>query len=428
MYFEPQAVPAEIVPLFRRFVSITTWKSWKARIAALEQQVTSNPLLREYFAERYSLELEIGRLHRILRRGGKIGLPATYRETAVLSFVATVARVHQRLSPQGQRRLTGMLRSGLDAEHGLTSVEHEMGIAAHLMGQGFDVTFSDIEASGRFDMLAERGDVEVEVECKTFSGDLGRKIHRRRLYQLGGYVYPLMVEALDRRPGGQFARILLTGRLQGTDQQLRNIHERLAKVLQDGRSDPAQEPCAIEYRMFSLVGSPFETTEPEALEREVVRQYIEREVGLPIGHVMMLFRPSHGAIVIAVESLQKDAVMPGLIRQLKQSVKRQFTGTRPAVICVKFLDITEQELLEIGEQDRSEQPTGLQIATNHLLNRDDWRHIHTLAYFTPGHLTMSRAVDGQSMTRSVQERGQAYVFTNTHHNLAGDDRLTIFPR
>ena len=426
MHFEPEAVPGEIVPLFRRFVTITTWKPWKARLAALEQQVTSNPLLREYFAERYSLELEIGRIHRILRRDGKIGLPATYQESGVLSFVATAARVHQRLSPQGQRRLKGMLRSGLDAEHGLASFQHEMGIATHLMAQGFDVTFSDIETGGGFDMLAEREGTEIEVECKTVSGDLGRKIHQRRLYQVGGHVYPLMVEALDRRSGGQFARILLTGRLQGTDQQLSGIRERLARVLQNDISDPGPEPCAIEHRTFSLSGSPFETTDPRSLEREASRQYVEQKVGLPIRHAMMLFKPSHGAIVIAVESLQEDAVVPGLVRQLKKSVKRQFTGARPAVICVKFSDITERELLEIGEQDRSGQPSALQLATNQLLNRDDWRHVHSLAYFAPGHLAMSRTVEGQSVTRSAQERGQAYVFTNTRHDLAGDFRLTIF--
>jgi hypothetical protein len=198
-------------------------------------------------------------------------------------------------------------------------------------------------------------------------------------------------------------------------------------VLQDEISDPGPEPCAIEYQTFSLVGSPFETAGPGDLETEVVRQYVEREVGPPVRHVMLLFRPSHGAVVIAVESLQQDALMRGLVRQLKQSVKRQFTGTRPAVICVKFSDITEQELLEIGEQDRSGQPSVLQIAANHLMNRDDWRHVHTLAYFTPGHVTMSRTVEGQSVTRSTQERGQAYVFTNTGHDLAEDARLTIFP-
>jgi len=98
-----------------------------------------------------------------------------------------------------------------------------------------------------------------------------------------------------------------------------------------------------------------------------------------------------------------------------------------APICVKFSDITERELLEIGEQDRSGQPSALQIATNQLLNRNDWRHVHTLAYFAPGHLAMSRTVEGQSVARSAQERGKAYVFTNTRHNLAGDARLTIFP-
>ncbi len=426
MHFEPQAVPAEMPSLLRRFLSITTWKPWAARLAALEQQVKDNPFLEEYFGGRYPLELEMGRLHRRLRQGRKISLPTTYQETALLSFVAMVARVHQPLSPQGKHRLAGMLRSGLNAEYGLSSLQHEMGIAAHLMSQGYDVTFSDIETGGGFDMLAERGGAKIEVECKTFSGDLGRKVHMRRLYQLGKHVHPLMEAALDRRPGGQLARILLTGRLQGTDQQFRGICERLREALQDGRSDPGPEPCAIEYQTFSLSGSPFETTDPKALEREVARQYVEREVGLPIRHVVMLFRPSHGVVFVAVKSAQSDAMMGSLVLQLKQSVKRQFTGTRTAVICVRFSDITEQELLEIAEQDRSGQPSVLQIATSDLLSRDDWTQVHTVAYFTPGHLIMSRAAHGQKVTSSVQERGQCYIFKNPNHELAGDARLVIF--
>ncbi len=125
-----------MTPLLRRFVPITGWKPWKTRLVALEQQIKDNPFLGEYFAERYPLELEMGRLRRRLWRGGKISLPATYGEAALFSFVAMVARVHQRLTPQGQRHLAGMLRSGLKAEYGLASVQHEMGIAAHLMAQG----------------------------------------------------------------------------------------------------------------------------------------------------------------------------------------------------------------------------------------------------------------------------------------------------
>ena len=296
MHFEPTAVPAEIAPLFRRFVAITGWKPWKGRLAALEQRVKDNPFLGEYFAERYPLELEMEQLHRRLRRGGKFSLPATYREVALLSFVATVSRVYRRLSAQGQRRLAGMLRSGLDAEYGLASLAHEMGIATHLMAQGFDVIFSDIESGGGFDLLAERDGVEIEIECKIFSGDMGRKVHLRRLYQLGGRVYPLMTAALNKRPGGQLARVVLPGRLQGSDQQQRDICDRLARVLQDGTSELGPEPCSIEYRTFSLTGSPFETTEPEGLEREIARQFVEREVGLPIEHVVMLFRAFHGAV------------------------------------------------------------------------------------------------------------------------------------
>ena len=175
MYFEPQAVPAELAPLVRRFVSITTWKPWAGRLENFDRRVADNPLLDEYFAQRYPIELAMGRLHRRLVRGQRIDLPETYADTVLLSFVSMVARVYARLSPRGQVRLAGMLRSGLDGEAGLAPLEQEMGMAAHLMGRGFDVTFSDIETGNGFDLLAERNGATLEVECKTVSGDLGRK-------------------------------------------------------------------------------------------------------------------------------------------------------------------------------------------------------------------------------------------------------------
>ena len=426
MYFEPQAVPAELAPLVRRFVSITTWKPWAGRLENFDRRVADNPLLDEYFAQRYPIELAMGRLHRRLVRGQRIDLPETYADTVLLSFVSMVARVYARLSPRGQVRLAGMLRSGLDGEAGLAPLEQEMGMAAHLMGRGFDVTFSDIETGNGFDLLAERNGATLEVECKTVSGDLGRRIHLRRLYQLGGRVYPLMSAALERRTGGQLACIILPDRLHGTDQQLQAICERLAQALGTGTSVLGPDPCTIEYREFPLTGSGFETTSPADIGQEEARQSVERAVGLPIKHAVTLFAPRSGLVMIAVVSRQSDAMMGGLVRQLKDSVKRQFSGKRPGVVCVKFLDVTQPELLEIVEQDRSEQPSALKLATSYLLGRDDWAPIHTLAYLTPGYWTASRVIDGQIVTHSIREKSRTYSFRNPHNAMVGDSRYSIF--
>jgi Holliday junction resolvase len=61
---------------------------------------------------------------------------------------------------------------------------YEISIATHLMQKGWDVDFIDYSGAGRFDLLARQNGVEVEVECKTTSGDTGRKIHRQEANRL----------------------------------------------------------------------------------------------------------------------------------------------------------------------------------------------------------------------------------------------------
>jgi hypothetical protein len=270
MHFETHAVPAEVTPLVRRFIAITGWKPWEKRLRVFDRLAADNPFLNEYFALRYPLELAMGRLHHRLLRDQKVKLPTTHDETILLSFVAMIARAHARLKPPGRTRLAGMLRSGLDNEGSLAPLVHEMGIASHLMSRGFDVTFSDMETGGGFDFLAEKDGAVLEVECKTVSGDLGRQIHLRRLYQLGGRIYSLMSEAVENCVGGQIARIVLPGRLSGTDQQLQAIYQALESTLSTRRSIVGPEPCAIEYQQFALAGSEIEKVDPSSITRDAV--------------------------------------------------------------------------------------------------------------------------------------------------------------
>jgi hypothetical protein len=390
-----------------------------------EKRVNDNLFLDEYFMQRYPVELAMRQLHGRLQRGTKIDLPTDYAEIALLSFASMVARVYARLSKPGQKRLAGMLLSGLDGEAGLAPLVHEMGMAAHLMSRGFDVKFSDIESGGGYDFLAERDGASFEIECKTASGDLGRKVHLRRLYQLGGRVYPLMAEASRTRGGGQLARIVLPTRLSGAVDQIEGISRCLEDALSNGRSFAGPEPCSVEFNSFSLAGSPFESQAPGKITKGELMQYLEQTFGL-VGNTIALFGPPDGVVVVAVSSRQPDSVVGGLVRQLKDSVKRQFSGTRPGVMCVKFLDVSQDELIELAEYDSKEQPSALKLASNYLLRREDWQWVHTLAFLTPGHPLASRTVVGQTVTREVRERGRPYVFRNPDNPMAQDGRYSIF--
>ena len=94
----------------------------------------------------------------------------------LFAFMASVVSIYERLSTKGQKRLRGMILGGL-RDNGLTPLQQEMGVAAHLFWRGFDVFFSDIETGlGGFDFLATKDGIEIEVECKRIGLSLGRKI------------------------------------------------------------------------------------------------------------------------------------------------------------------------------------------------------------------------------------------------------------
>ena len=67
-----------------------------------------------------------------------------------------------------------------------------MRTVAHLMARGFDVEFHDLCKGGGYDFLAKDGEIIIEVECKSVSGDLGHRVQLKRQYQLMPYILDKM--------------------------------------------------------------------------------------------------------------------------------------------------------------------------------------------------------------------------------------------
>jgi hypothetical protein len=105
----------------------------------------------------------------------------------------------------------------------------------HLNQKGFDVTFQDIDHGGGFDFLAVKDGVELEVECKSASGDLGRQVHRRRMIELSRHLQSVIKEALTSQ-GGRLVRVLLPGSLHGRREFLGGLAETIRSVIRTERS------------------------------------------------------------------------------------------------------------------------------------------------------------------------------------------------
>ena len=426
MHFDTSVTPSQLSKLRPKFVAITGWAPWNKRINSLKAQLRQNPLLQEYLEERHLIEFEMEKLQQRVRAVGTIRLPRSYEEYKLYSFMAMITRVYQQLKPQGRRRLQGMLRSGPNNNNGLVPVQHEMTIVSHLMDKGFDVTLTDIEDVERFDFLAIGNGVELEVECKTHSADIGRKIHKRRLIQLGERAYENVCKVLEERHGCHYARITLPSRLEGSDKQQEEISKRLCHVLRTGASVLDPEPCAIEYRPLVLSGTPFGISGIGPPEEERLRRYLLEEFG-DVNSNSFVIGSMNGVVVVTVVSAQPDHVVEGIMRQIKDSMKTQFTRKRPALMCVGLSEITEEQMLEIARMDHSEDQSALGRSTECLLQGQNFAHVHAVSYCSTGRVMMRR-VQGESIeTTAIHERGLANVYYNPIHKLRNDIRLRVFP-
>src|ERR1022692_4203430 len=99
------------------------------------------------------------------------------------------------------------------------------------MGRGWDVEFADYSGSARFDFLARQGQTEIEVECKTTSGDTGRKIHRQEVNRLADLILPT-TQRLAETPGCHLLRVTLPDRLGKSAEDLSCIASVIAEAAQ----------------------------------------------------------------------------------------------------------------------------------------------------------------------------------------------------
>jgi len=212
----------QIPSLLDRFLGIIGPEPWIKRYRSLRQQTLVNPLLTPYFEDCHSLELRLGQLldEPPPPNGLKTVDFADPQDYALFSFIAPVVLVFDQLTPLGRNRVAGILRDGLNTD--LRPFKSEIQTITHLMRQGFDVTFQDIDHGRGFDFLAVRDGVELEVECKSASGDLGRQVHRRRMIEFSGHVQPVIKEALASE-GGRLLRVVLPANLHGRREFLSDL-------------------------------------------------------------------------------------------------------------------------------------------------------------------------------------------------------------
>ena len=423
MYFPPEVTDKEVPSLIRRFKAITGWAPWKKRLTWLEDGVKRTVAMPHFWRERFELELAFAAMHKRYKMTGKYPRRnLTIEQQRFLSLVSVLVRCYERLNQRGQNRLRGMIIDSLKTDYGLAPLAYEMKIAAHLMTKAFDVTFHDLETGGGFDYLATKDDVQIEIECKFVSGDIGRQIHLKRFFQFGEYVTPRLQGLLSRVCGGIFVHVTIFGRLHGQQQQHVSISDQVSNAIaaQEGQFEFSDGQISVSR--FDLKNSPFETHTPQFLHRQDVDKFVSRHFGVENKNMLIIFRPHRHAVIVVLQGSKEDRVLTGIHRQLKEAARKQFTGCLPAMLCCHLADLHEHELMSLQYKD--DRGLGLDYMTSDLIVRRP--QLLAVTYTAPGSLAHQPVLNGNVEQQAHRERGPAYTIRNPSHCFAKDCRYILF--
>jgi len=392
MHFTPDLYSRDLKSLVPQFVGIVGLSALKKRFSDLAERRRVSPLFEDYIKERHTVELELDRLLKHKRKTGRY--PKKSESTAfqrVVGFMRMVHGVHSNLNVPGKHRLHGMIRDALKREGGFAALEHEMTTAAHCMRQGFDIEFVDLEGEDRFDLLARRDQDEIEIECKTVSNDIGRKIHRKDFIELAKNLWPLLSDYRAELRQSRLVVLKVDDRLANTSDEAKRVSETIASVLGSDNTSSQVRGFSVEVHEYRPASLP-----PDAA---TIREEIEKLIGTYQFHLFMC-GDRDAVIVFVAHSSHRDQMLAYIYRQLKNATD-QFSGDRPAILSVLIEDIYPDQWADLR------QGSGLQVMTSKLLVSPARSHVHSVSYSSVGVL---EKYPGHSSIR-----GTVLSYRNPHH-------------
>jgi hypothetical protein len=337
------------------------------RIAGFEQQERTNPLLASHFRNNYPLEFALDKARKYRKSTGR--LPRGQEYDAVYSFLISAHRIHNALPPEVRIPFEGRLREAMNGINGARPFAYEINIATHLIQKGWDVEFIDYSGLARFDLLARRGDIEIEVECKTTSGDTGRKIHRQEVNRLADLLLPI-TQKVASEPGCHRILITIPDRLGKSTQELSAIASVVATAAQN-KTLASNELARADYSFDGLDPWP-EPGDPALLP------FFEQRFGFRNANLLFQGQRDFSVAAVMIRSAKADSVVDTLSSLAKEAAD-QCSGTRPALVALHLIDEIDNSAL----RTMLETPNELHAIMHALLKGGTRNHVDSVAFTVP---------------------------------------------
>ena len=422
MRFTPAIEEEKLPIILEKFFNLTGPEPWVKRFNWLSTQLNCDFPLPEFIAELYRLEIALLKILKHYSATGVI-LPEILSppQRQLLSFVTMVVLSYESLNSAGQKRLKGMLSGSLRIDRILGPLSFELGVATHLMSKGFDIFFNDLENNGGFDYLATRGDAKLEVECKYISGDIGKQIHRKELYQFARYVAPLLDLKLNTLEVSVVIKLQISARLCSSKDEHRNLFQVISNAIDSGEKE--FEFSGSRAYVSKIVNENIESIFESISEgKQLNFDALPFDSNNVLKGNSLIVRKNGRVIIVSIESKKQDKALSQILQQLKDCTKNQFSGNRPALLCVQLSDFNMEQILSLKELG------GTGVGLDHLVTKLIYDRPQLFSIAFVGLDKIEKKDKDLELQEGASEGvvGATYLVKNPSHPFANDSRYSVY--
>lgn len=367
MRISNEAELSDVLAAFH-WVGSVIGKEFDAKTALQEPLFKKDRIIALHFLNNFHLEWLFAAARAYHHTYGQ--LPREHAFDPLYSFVVSAHRILTALPPSAHKEFVSKLRGFVSGKFGIRPFAYELTMAMHLMSKGWDVVFADIEKVANFDFLATKDGLEIEIECKTTSGDSGRQIHRFEMSRLSVLVEPKL-EELAAVAGSHFLKVTVQTRLESSDVALQRVAQAVIQAAEQRTAISTPHATVAYSYKNELAGTGH-------LDASKLQQICEEELGVSNAHVLLRGRSAFSVAIAAFTSERADTVVKTLTERAKEAAD-QCSGTRPAVITLNLVDPISRTELEgmLGTFN------GLHAIAAGIFEKEKRSHVDTIAFTVP---------------------------------------------
>jgi hypothetical protein len=292
---------------------------WAARMAEIEREAASSQRVGRALVAKHAIEVVLERRN----RGGDRG-PMSPSDRCVCDLALEAVRLDASLSAAGRARFREALGAAMVNEATLVPIFHLLRTAALQRSRGFDVYFAGFEDGASFDLLLSRDGSEAEVVCDVVSAEAGRDLHRSTWARLVDQIDPDLQTWLEHHPGRYLLKLTLPQGLNGDQERLAALHDRIRAMLQSSRRADHDEACVLRLDPLMLAAS-----------QSSLRHEFGDEAHLAVTQA------NGGLFVLAARAGREDEVAVAIRRRMAAIAPTRLTGTRPGILAM-FVEDTDR--------------------------------------------------------------------------------------